>query len=80
MYCTMLSRCLTRRSKGYGGDPAFHEVKGASPTAAYSGQIDLKANDTITFACGYGKNKTNYGDTTGLFAQVVLVSGVGNGK
>ncbi len=66
--------------EGYGGDPAFHEVKGASPTAAYSGQIDLKANDTITFACGYGKNKTNYSDTTGLFAQVVWVSGAGSGK
>lgn len=52
--------------QGYGGDPAFHEVEGISPTAAYSGQIDLKANDTVTFACGYGKNKTNFSDTTGL--------------
>jgi hypothetical protein len=58
---------------GYGGDPAFHKVQGANPTAEYSGQIKMKANDTITFAVGYGKNKTNYGDTTGLFAQVILL-------
>jgi hypothetical protein len=66
--------------EGYGGDPAFHELQGISPTAAYSGQIDLKVNDTVTFACGYGKNKTNFSDTTGLFAQVILLSGRGNGK
>jgi hypothetical protein len=60
---------------GYGGDPAFHKVEGASPTANYSGHVELKANDTVTFAVGYGKNKTNSGDTTGLFAQVVLLSG-----
>src|SRR5271156_2308518 len=60
---------------GYGGDPAFHKVQGASPTASYSGQVELKANDTITFAVGYGKDKTNSGDTTGLFAQVVLLAG-----
>jgi hypothetical protein len=60
---------------GYGGDPAFHEVQGANPTASYSGHIELKANNTVTFAVGYGKNKTNSGDTTGLFAQVVLVAG-----
>ena len=58
---------------GYGGDPAFHKVQGASPTAEYSGQIKMKANDTITFAVGYGKDKTNSGDTTGLFARVVLL-------
>jgi hypothetical protein len=58
---------------GYGGDPTFHKVQGASPTAEYSGQIKMKANDTITFAVGYGKNKTNSGDTTGLFAQVILL-------
>ncbi|HMH12655.1 MAG TPA: hypothetical protein VK578_06065 [Edaphobacter sp.] len=58
---------------GYGGDPAFHKVQGANPTAEYSEQIKMKANDTITFAVGYGKNKTNYGDTTGLFAQVILL-------
>lgn len=55
-------------------------MEGISPTAAYSGKIDLKANDTVTFACGYGKNKTNFSDTTGLFAQVILLSEVGTRK
>jgi len=59
---------------GYGGDPAFHPVQGSSPTAAYSGQVELKENDTVTFAVGYGKNRTHFGDTTGLFAHVVLLS------
>ena len=62
---------------GYGGDPAFHKVQGASPTASYAGQVELKANDTVTFAVGYGKDKTNSGDTTGLFAQVVLLERTG---
>ena len=60
--------------EGYAGDPAFHPVQGASPKAAYSGRIELKANDAITFACGYGKNKTHFNDTTGLIARVVLLS------
>jgi len=62
--------------QGYGGDPAFHKVEGASPTAAYSGEVMLQANDTVTFAVGYGKNKTNYCDTTGLFARVVLLTNI----
>ena len=65
---------------GYGGDPAFRKVQGASPTAAYSGQIEMKANDTVTFAVGYGKNKTNSGDTTGLFARLVLIDGAESGR
>lgn len=59
--------------QGYGGDPAFHKIEGASPTAAWSGQVELKANDTITFACGYGKNETHFSDTTGLIARIVLI-------
>jgi hypothetical protein len=59
---------------GYGGDPAFHAVQGASPTASYSGKVSLGANDTVTFAVGYGKNKTNYCDTTGLVAQIDLLA------
>jgi hypothetical protein len=65
---------------GYGGDPAFHMVQGANPTANFLGQVELKANDTVTFAVGYGKNKTNSGDTTGLFAQVVLLAGASGQK
>jgi hypothetical protein len=60
---------------GYGGDPAFHAVQGASPTASYSGKVTLRANDTVTFAVGYGKNKTNSCDTTGLVAQIYLLAG-----
>jgi len=59
--------------EGYGGDPKFHKIEGSNPTAKYSGKITLKANDTLTFAVGYGKNKTNSGDTTGLFARIVLL-------
>jgi hypothetical protein len=59
---------------GYGGDPIFHKIEGSNPTAEYSGMVTLKTNDTITFAIGYGKNKTNYGDTTGLFARIVLLT------
>jgi len=65
---------------GYGGDPAFRKVQGASPTAAYTGQIEMRANDTVTFAVGYGKNKTNSGDTTGLFARLVLLGSTGGRK
>ena len=65
---------------GYGGDPDFHKIQGASPTAEYSDKIALKANDTITFAIGYGKNKTNSGDTTGLFARIVLLTETGAGR
>jgi hypothetical protein len=58
---------------GYGGDPAVHKVEGASPKADFSGEVELKKGDTVTFAVGYGKNHTNYGDTTGLFATLVLL-------
>ena len=62
---------------GYGGDLAFHKIEGSSPTAAYSGQVKLKAHDIVTFAVGYRKNKTNFCDTTGLFVHVVRVSAGG---
>lgn len=41
--------------------------------AAYSGQVELKENDIVTFAVGYGKNKTHFKDTTGHFAHVTLL-------
>jgi hypothetical protein len=66
--------------EGYAGDPAFHHVQGASPTAAYSGSVRLKPGDILTFACGYGRNKTHFNDTTGLFARVVLVRNDGARK
>jgi hypothetical protein len=61
--------------EGYGGDPAFHKVEGSNPRAEYSGKIEMKANDIVDFAIGYGKNKTHYGDTTGMFAKIVLEDG-----
>lgn len=60
--------------QGYGGDPEFHKIEGSNPSADFLGTVELRTNDTVTFACGYGKNKTNYSDTTGLFAQVLLLS------
>ena len=59
---------------GYGGDSEFHPVEGAHPTASYEGSAQLAAHDTVTFAVGYGENKTNFNDTTGLFARLVLLS------
>jgi hypothetical protein len=59
--------------EGYGGDPGFHAITGASPTADYAGTLKLKRGDTVTFAVGYGRNKTNYGDTTGLIVHVTLL-------
>lgn len=61
--------------EGYGGDPAFHPVQGPSPGASYSGKVRLRAKDTVTFAVGYGKNKTNYCDTTGLMVRINLLAG-----
>lgn len=55
---------------GYGGDPAFHPITGKTPTADYAGTVKLATGDTIDFAVGYGKNRTHYCDTTGLFARV----------
>jgi hypothetical protein len=58
---------------GYGGDSTFHEVQGLSPVASYTGVVRLKKGDNITFAVGYGKNQSHYGDTTGLIAQITPV-------
>jgi hypothetical protein len=58
---------------GYGGDPTFHVVEGASPTADYQGTVTLQAGDVLTFAVGYGTDMTDYNDTTGLTAHIVFV-------
>ncbi len=65
---------------GYGGDPSFHKVEGANPAAEYSGQIVMQENDTITFACGYGANKTHFSDTTGLQARIAALPRTGAGQ
>lgn len=59
--------------EGYGGDPAFHEITGAHPAAIYEAVLDLNANDILSFAVGYGANKTHYNDTTGLLFFLVEV-------
>ncbi len=58
---------------GYGGDPAFHVIEGSDPAASYSGPVALAAGDTIAFAVGYGRNKTHFGDTTSLSAEITLL-------
>jgi hypothetical protein len=55
---------------GYGGDPAFHAIEGASPRASYQGTVTLAAGDTLSFAIGYGANKTYNNDTTGLTLRI----------
>jgi hypothetical protein len=56
--------------EGYGGDPAFHAIEGDSPTADYAGEVAMGAGDVLLFAIGYGANKTNYNDTTGLTVHI----------
>jgi hypothetical protein len=63
--------------EGYGGDTMFHAIEGAKPVASYTASLQLDAGDTITFAVGYGMNKTHYNDTTGLSASVRQVLPVG---
>ena len=58
---------------GYGGDPAFHVVQGASPTADYQGTVALQPNDVMTFAIGYGIDMTYGNDTTGLTVHIVYL-------
>lgn len=60
--------------EGYGGDETFHEVQGRHPNATFAGEIRLEKGAAITFAVGYGRNKTHSCDTTGLIANIALVS------
>jgi hypothetical protein len=59
--------------EGYGGDPAFHVITGAHPSAVYEGTLHLEKSDVITFAVGYGANKTFYNDTTGLMLIIEIL-------
>jgi hypothetical protein len=59
---------------GYGGDPASFPVQGNSPATDYVQSLALRSGDVLTFAVGYGSDKTNYNDTTGLFAHLTLMS------
>ena len=51
---------------GYGGDSTYHSKSGRHPVSVYEATLDLDKGDIITFALGYGENKTFYNDTTGL--------------
>jgi hypothetical protein len=55
---------------GYGGDPAFHAVTGASPTASYHATLDLAVGDVLSFAVGVGADGTYANDTTGLMVRL----------
>jgi hypothetical protein len=61
---------------GYGGDPAFHAIEGAAPRAAWSGAVALERGDAVTFAVGYGPNRTHFNDTTALRARIRWVGSV----
>jgi len=56
--------------EGYGGDPAFHGVTSRQATAVYSTRLALGAGEVLTFAVGYGRNRTHFNDTTGLVVRV----------
>ena len=57
---------------GYGGDPSFTAQKGSHPVAAWTSTIYLKKGEVLTFALGYGPNKTFYNDTTGLMLSIEM--------
>jgi hypothetical protein len=56
--------------EGYGGDSRFHPIQGLHPTATFKRSLRLAGGDTLTFAVGYGSNKTHYGDTTGVTIKI----------
>jgi hypothetical protein len=58
--------------EGYGGDSTFHTIQGTHPTAPYTNTVSLVAGDIVTFAVGYGANKTHYYDTTGLLLDIEM--------
>jgi hypothetical protein len=55
---------------GYGGDPKFHDRTGSHPTARYEETLSLSTGDVLTFAVGYGPNRTHFNDTTGLRLEI----------
>jgi hypothetical protein len=59
---------------GYGGDPTFHAIEGASPTADFARTITLAIGDVLLFAVGTGDNGTNFNDTTGISVHLVSAS------
>ena len=59
--------------EGYGGDPLFHAIEGTHPSSSFQDTLVLQQNDILTFAVGYGPNKTHYNDTTGLLLMLAML-------
>jgi hypothetical protein len=57
---------------GYGGDSSFAAEQGSHPVTSWTSTITLKKGDILTFAIGYGPNKTYYNDTTGLMLSIEI--------
>ena len=55
---------------GYGGDRTFHPIQGRQPRAVFSRALELDAGDVVSFAVGYGRNRTHYNDTTALRVRI----------
>jgi len=60
--------------EGYGGDSRFHAIEGSCPSARYSTLLDLHRGEAVSFALGYGFNRTHFGDTTGVTPELRLLS------
>jgi len=56
--------------EGYGGDSSLSVQKGTHPVTSWASSIRLNKGDILTFAIGYGNNKTFYNDTTGLLLSI----------
>jgi len=58
---------------GYGGDPSFFAITGGHPVSSYTETLRLNKNDVLTFAVGYGPNKSHFNDTTGLMLSIKAI-------
>jgi hypothetical protein len=67
------TRLFNNFINGYGGDTSFHKIEGSQPSCIYEDQLQLKANDILIFAVGYGSDKTHYNDTTGLLLLIEII-------
>jgi hypothetical protein len=63
-------RLFAAEIDAYGGDPAFFPRQGKRPDATYQATHDLSPGQVLTFAVGFGENRTHYNDTTGLSVTV----------
>jgi hypothetical protein len=56
------------------------DVTATRPTANFRATRTLNAGDVLTFAIGYGANRTHYNDTTGLILTIRSVATSGSGS